>query len=342
MPILDGGLLRSTPPDAYGVRDGLKSLGLLGISNQGRWRGSCATNLMRRALTVFITLALGFVCGCGSAATSTTAPSPSGTRCAISATPSPSSFPPSGGSGNIAIAGARECVWTISADTTWIVPEQTEGQGAATLPFRVSANGTPNQRRGTLSIGSTRVELAQDGAPCRFDLDTGRAEVPATGGDFRIAVTAMTGCAWSARPLDVWINVAAGGSADGSGVIQLSAAANGGPARQGSVTVANQTVTVTQPASIPGTPPGGGGTGGGGNPPAKGRKVEIDGRVGSLRGACPNLTFAVNGSTIFTDGKTGYRGGDCKHVENGLPVIVSGEESGGRVNAERVDLKGRK
>ncbi len=51
-----------------------------------------------------------------------------------------------------------------------------------------------NQRRGALTIGSASVELAQDGAPCRFDLDTGQAEVPATGGGFTIAVTAMPGC----------------------------------------------------------------------------------------------------------------------------------------------------
>src|SRR6186997_1585834 len=132
---------------------------------------------MRRALPLFSIFTLVAVGGCGSTATSTTATSPTETRCAISATPSPSSFPSSGGSGSLTIAGARECVWTISADATWIVPEQTAGQGSATLPFRVSTNGTPTNRRGSLTIGSARVELAQEGAPCRFDLDTDDAEV---------------------------------------------------------------------------------------------------------------------------------------------------------------------
>ena len=294
---------------------------------------------MRRALTLFSILASGFVGGCSAASTSTTATAPSDTRCAISATPSLSSFPPSGGSGSLAITGARECAWTISTDTTWIVPERTDGQGGTTLPFRVAANGTPNQRRGALTIGSARVELAQEGAPCRFDLDTGQAEIPATGGGFTIAVTAMPGCAWTARPLDAWINVAGGGTADGSGVIQLSVARNGGPARQGTVSVASRTVTVTQPASTSGpNPPGGGG---GGNPPTNGGQVEIDGRVGSLRGTCPNLTFAVNGSTIVTDGRTRYSGGNCKHVEDGIRVIVAGQQSGGRVSAERIDIDKR-
>jgi hypothetical protein len=67
--------------------------------------------------------------------------------------------------------------------------------------------------------------------------------------------------------------------------------------------------------------------------------VEIEGRVGSLRGTCPNLTFAVNGSTIVTDTQTRYRKGKCKDVEDGSRVIVAGVESAGRVNAEEIEIK---
>ena len=116
--------------------------------------------------------------------------------------------------------------------------------------------------------------------------------------------------------------------------------------------VASRTVTATQPASTSGTqnPPSGGGTGGGGsnppgggagggNPPPNGGQVEIDGRVGSLRGTCPNLTFAVNGSTIITDSRTRYSGGNGKHVEEGRRVFVAGQQSAGRVSAERIDIE---
>jgi hypothetical protein len=61
------------------------------------------------------------------------------------------------------------------------VLEQSSGQGEASLPFRVTANDTPKARRGILAIESTRLELAQDGAPCTFHLDNTRVDVGAGG-----------------------------------------------------------------------------------------------------------------------------------------------------------------
>ena len=74
--------------------------------------------------------------------------------------------------------------------------------------------------------------------------------------------------------------------------------------------------------------------------PAPQDPVEVDGRVSSLRGSCPNLTFVISGMTISADGSTEYRAGNCKHVEEGLRVLVVGHrQSEGRVRAERIDLK---
>ena len=58
----------------------------------------------------------------------------------------------------------------------------------------------------------------------------------------------------------------------------------------------------------------------------------MDGRVSSLRGSCPNLTFVIGGMTISADGSTEYRAGNCKHVEEGRRVLVVGHpQSEGRV-----------
>jgi hypothetical protein len=63
--------------------------------------------------------------------------------------------------------------------------------------------------------------------------------------------------------------------------------------------------------------------------------------VRSLRGTCPTLTFVANGTTVVTDGRTQSSGGNCKHVEDGGRVIVAGQQSAGRVNADRIDIKKR-
>jgi len=138
---------------------------------------------VRRSPTALL-LSISFtaaVAGCGSSSTSLTTTTPSTTRCAISATASSRSFPPSGGSGSLAITSARECTWTVGSEAAWIVPERADGQGEATLPFTVIANVSPTARRGMLTIDATRIEVAQDGAPCRYELDTTHITV-ATGG----------------------------------------------------------------------------------------------------------------------------------------------------------------
>ena len=310
---------------------------------------------MRLRLAAIAGLVL-LVSGCTSSSSSTTAPSAG--KCDISATLSSTSFPYTAGSGSLAVAGARECAWTIGSTASWVVLERSSGQGAATIPFSVTANGTPISRRGTLAVESTQLELIQDGAPCTYDLDHTRIDVDASGGVATIRVTAMTGCQWSAAAHESWIGVSSAGPVNGSGMAQLSIAANIGPPREGSVTVAGHTVPVVQqaagsplptpqppvpsppsPPSPPPPPPPSPPPPPAPTPPPD-DPVELEGRVSSLRGSCPALTFVVSGVTVDTDGSTTYRGGNCKKVDDGHKIGVTGRrQSGGRVRADRIDLK---
>jgi hypothetical protein len=76
-----------------------------------------------------------------------------------------------------------------------------------------------------------------------------------TGGTGTVAVTVSAGCAWTAASNVSWITVTAGASGSGNGTVAYSVAANTtGPTRTGTLTIASQTVTVTQ-AGKPPTPP---------------------------------------------------------------------------------------
>ena len=187
----------------------------------------------------------------------------------------------------------------MSSDASWLVLERSSGQGEASLPFRVTANDTPNARRGTLAIESTRLELAQDGAPCTFHLDNTRVDIEASGADVRIGVTAMSDCAWSARALESWLRVTSGASASGTGVVGLWIAANSGPARQGSVVIADQTIIVTQqafgspapspvppPSPVPSPPP----------PPSPARRIRCRHRARTPSGAATEPGTATGGT----------------------------------------------
>jgi hypothetical protein len=66
-------------------------------------------------------------------------------------------------------------------------------------------------------------------------------------GRFRVVnVTTAQTCAWTAASNAGWIHVVRGASGTGEGEVWLWIDENHGPERTGTVTVAGQTVTVTQ------------------------------------------------------------------------------------------------
>jgi hypothetical protein len=298
-------------------------------------------------------------------------PSPTAQRCGVSAAVSPASYPPSGGTGIATITTERECGWNIASDAGWLVPELTNGQGGASVPFKVVANASPNGRRGRLTVGSTRLEVAQEGVPCRFEVDTTRIQVGSAESGARIRVTSLAGCGWTARAIEPWIRVASGASGSGEGTVELVIAPNTGGARQGSVTVAGHTVSVAQAAATPSAP--------GPVPPAPGPApsptptpspaptpaptpsptptpaptptptptptpvvVQVEGRVSSVTGTCPAVSFSVGGSRVSAGPQTEYRRGNCQHVQDGATVLVVGQQTAnGSITATRIDIQQR-
>jgi hypothetical protein len=253
------------------------------------------------------------------------------------------------------------------------------GQGEASIEYTVAANPVPSARSGAIVVGSNTVEFSQAPAPCRYTLSRTRDTIGPGGGSLSVDVATLTGCNWTATSRAGWIAVASGRSGNASGTIGLSIAANGGDHRVGEVDVAGQIYTVVQeavppppqvappppppppdpppappapaPAPTPGptptpTPPPTPPTTPKPTPPpvptptpGVGEKVEVEGSVSNLSGRCPNLTFAVDGQTIKTDGSTDFDKGNCNHVENSRKVEVEGiRQPGGVILATEVEI----
>ncbi len=81
---------------------------------------------------------------------------------------------------------------------------------------------------------------------CAYSLSPTGADMPAGGGTGAISVTAGSGCGWTATSNDGWITITGGGSGSGNGTVSYSVAANTGPARNGTMTIAGQTFAVSQ------------------------------------------------------------------------------------------------
>lgn len=80
---------------------------------------------------------------------------------------------------------------------------------------------------------------------CSTTLNPASANVAAGGGGGSIGVTCASGCSWTSTSNNpLWITVT--GSGSGSGSANYTVAANPGPARNGSMTIATKTFTVNQ------------------------------------------------------------------------------------------------
>ena len=125
--------------------------------------------------------------------------------------------------------GANRCaIWTVFAR---------HGMG-------VSAVGND----GTTHVAATDVP-ADCGGTCSFSINPTSASFAAAGGSQSVTVTTQAGCNWTAASNNSFITVTSGASGSGSGTVNYSVAANTSVARNGSLTIAGLTHSVSQAAA---------------------------------------------------------------------------------------------
>jgi hypothetical protein len=201
---------------------------------------------------VGITMACG-----GTSVTEITGPSTA--RCATSFGSSVPDVPASGGQVNVSVSAARECTWTVASESGWIGVSPTSGQGEATVTLSVNPNTTATPRTGAIVLNDARLVVAQEPAPCEFELEREWVRVAPEGGGASVAMRTLVGCTWSAASEAGWLRVVSG-SGSGPGPIVLAIEPNGGAERSAAVSAAGRRVTILQdpaPPPTPGPPPPG-------------------------------------------------------------------------------------
>jgi hypothetical protein len=210
-----------------------------------------------RARLFRVLLVSMFAAGCGAGSNSIEVTGPTAVKCQVSVTNAMTgTVPAQGADSTIAIDTTRDCTRTASADAPWIViTPAAAGQGGGTVGYRVAANGEAVQRRGSLDVNNSKVEITQQAAPCRFAVTPASATVPAAGATLTETVETPSGCAWSASSPVNWAVVTANPSGNRSGSVTIAVAVNEGSARSTTVTVAGQAVTIQQIGSSSEPPP---------------------------------------------------------------------------------------
>ncbi|MCY7348033.1 MAG: FG-GAP-like repeat-containing protein, partial [Pyrinomonadaceae bacterium] len=161
-----------------------------------------------------------------------------------------------GGSASASVTTANGCAWTAASNAAWLtITSGASGTGNGTVNYSAAANTTTAPRSGTLTIAGQTLTVTQPvGSPtCSYSISPTLQTIAGGGGNASASVTTASGCAWTAASNAAWLTIISGANDSGSGTVAYSAAANTTTApRSGTLTIAGQTLTVTQPVGSTG------------------------------------------------------------------------------------------
>jgi Putative binding domain, N-terminal/Viral BACON domain len=169
--------------------------------------------------------------------------------CPYSIAPTAQSVGAAGGAGTpVAVTTLSACQWTASSNATWITVTGGRGTGTGSATFTVAANSGA-ARNGTLTVAGQTASVAQ-AAPCTYGLSPTDQTLGAAGGSSGFNVVAPIGCGWTARSNAAWISIESGVTGSGNSPVSYRVEANSsGSSRTGTISIADQTFTVTQQGS---------------------------------------------------------------------------------------------
>ena len=145
----------------------------------------------------------------------------------------------------IQVDAGPSCAWTAQSQASWItITSGATGSGPGVVAFSVTASDGP-ARSGVL-IAAGRTITVNQSLGCTYSISPTSVNVTAQAATTTIQVDAGAGCAWSAASAISWISLASGATGSGRGQVQMATAANDGPARTGTITIAGRSLTVTQ------------------------------------------------------------------------------------------------
>jgi hypothetical protein len=167
--------------------------------------------------------------------------------CPIEIAPTARDVAASGESVSATVTAPSGCAWTATSDVGWLtVTSPSTGSGNGTLTIAVAAN-TGSQRTGTVSVGDRVLTITQADVTCRYTIAPDAQSIAASGGaGGPVTVSTSVGCSWTAVSNASWITVTAGQAGSGTGAVSFTVAANAGAGRTGTLSIAGQTLTVTQ------------------------------------------------------------------------------------------------
>ena len=150
-------------------------------------------------------------------------------------------------------ASDANCSWTAASQASFLVADQTGGQGTASVDVVVAKNSGP-ARTGELQVAGQSILVDQRAAdapaPCSFTVSPIEIDVPGAGDSAEITVAGgSASCSWTATTDASFVRIRSAVPQAGNGTLRVDVDGNDGAARVGSLTVAGTLVTIHQAGS---------------------------------------------------------------------------------------------
>jgi hypothetical protein len=167
--------------------------------------------------------------------------------CAYTIDPEQRSFDSTGGDVTVNVSAATGCIWTAVSTVPWMTVKSNGPEvGNGSVKITVAENGGA-ARSGTATIAGRTFTAQQTGPACTYTVKPRSVNVSDERQWRLVEVEAASGCPWTATSDVAWIRIPRDASGSGRGEVWLFIDENEtGDSRTGTVTVAGQTVTITQ------------------------------------------------------------------------------------------------
>jgi len=178
--------------------------------------------------------------------------SQAGVPCSLSLTNDNPVFAFGGGSGSIGVAAnGPNCDWNSTSSASWLkITSGLTGIGNGTVMFTVDPNGLQTARSGSITVAGQSATINQSGQVCSYSLRSSSGAVPASGSTGSVGVVTAAACSWTAASNNDWLAVTSGGGSGSGDAVFVAQPNPSAVGRVGTLTVAGQTYTVTQPGAV--------------------------------------------------------------------------------------------
>ena len=169
-----------------------------------------------------------------------------GSGCSISFSPTSLTVDAAGVQAGVQVNAMAGCTWSTASAASWItIANGAAGSGDGHVQLVVSPNQGP-ARSGAIAIAGQGLTIAQANG-CTYSATPLTHALAGAAGKGTVLVSTNSACRWAASSPVPWLTVQES-SIVGTGVLTFNVAANPGPPRTATFTVAGHAVTVSQAA----------------------------------------------------------------------------------------------